>query len=362
MKKISCVLLALSLLLTVALIAAAADAEPVASGICGADGDHLTWTLDTNGVLTIAGTGRMESYPQGFPNVTPERTTAPWGDYAAQIKTVIVGDGVETIGDSAFCGCTEITRAQIGQDVTDIYQYAFGRCTALQSVTLPDGLRHLYTGVFSGCASLERLSLPDALTEIAPWLCFGCTSLQTVTFGKAVESIGMEAFRNCTSLAAVTLPDSLRSIGSGAFQNCTALESVRFDLFDSSDLHEIQMNAFDGCTTLQQFEVPYRTTRIYAQAFANSGLRDLTVRSYNCTIHPSAISPLVTIHGYAGSEAEAFAERNELTFVPLPDDGTVPPASDPPQPQPHITLLQRIRNRIAAFFMRILELLGFAHI
>ena len=360
MKKVNCVLLALSLLLTVALFAAAADAEPVASGICGADGDHLTWTLDANGVLTIAGTGRMESYPQGFPNVTPERTTAPWGEYAAQIKTVIVGDDVETIGDSAFCGCTEITRAQIGQNVTAIYQYAFGRCTALQSVTLPGGLRHLYAGVFSGCASLERLSLPDALTEIAPWLCFGCTSLQTVTFGKAVESIGMDAFWNCTSLAAITLPDSLRSIGTGAFRCCTALESVRFDPFDSSDLREIQMEAFYGCTALQQFEVPYRTTSISAQAFAYSGLRDLTVRSYTCKIHPSAFSANVTIHGYAGSEAEAFAERNELTFVPLSDEGDAPTPTDDSVPRP--TLLQRIRNRIAAFFMRILELLGFAHI
>ena len=45
---------------------------------------------------------------------------------------------------------------------------------------------------------------------------------------------------------------------------------------------------------------------------------------------------------------ESLRSQTVPVRVLLADDGTVPPAEDPPQTQPHITLLQRIRNRIAA--------------
>lgn len=39
-------------------------ADIVASGYCGGEGDgtNLTWTLDSEGVLTISGTGKMKDY------------------------------------------------------------------------------------------------------------------------------------------------------------------------------------------------------------------------------------------------------------------------------------------------------------
>ena len=44
--------------------ALAADSDIVASGTCGAEGDgsNLTWTLDSEGVLTISGSGDMHDY------------------------------------------------------------------------------------------------------------------------------------------------------------------------------------------------------------------------------------------------------------------------------------------------------------
>lgn len=44
--------------------AAALAADIVNSGTCGAEGDgsNLTWTLDSEGMLTISGTGAMYSY------------------------------------------------------------------------------------------------------------------------------------------------------------------------------------------------------------------------------------------------------------------------------------------------------------
>ena len=44
--------------------AAALAADVVASGTCGAEGDgsNLTWTLDSDGLLTISCTGAMKDF------------------------------------------------------------------------------------------------------------------------------------------------------------------------------------------------------------------------------------------------------------------------------------------------------------
>ena len=58
LKRIFAALLCLCLLLAL-LPVSALGAEIVASGTCGANGDNLTWTLDSAGTLTISGEGRM---------------------------------------------------------------------------------------------------------------------------------------------------------------------------------------------------------------------------------------------------------------------------------------------------------------
>ncbi|MDD6273846.1 MAG: hypothetical protein PUA86_03995, partial [Clostridiaceae bacterium] len=64
MKKISCALIVtvLAVALMSALGVTSFAADVVASGTCGAEGDNLTWTLDSDGTLTISGVGEMADY------------------------------------------------------------------------------------------------------------------------------------------------------------------------------------------------------------------------------------------------------------------------------------------------------------
>ncbi|MBQ6863822.1 MAG: hypothetical protein IJO14_06255, partial [Clostridia bacterium] len=65
-----------------------ADAATIVnSGTCG---ENLTWTLDSDGVLTIAGTGEMRNYSSP--------TSVPWYSNRSAIKTVIIENGVTSIG------------------------------------------------------------------------------------------------------------------------------------------------------------------------------------------------------------------------------------------------------------------------
>ncbi|MBE6976884.1 MAG: hypothetical protein E7439_06830, partial [Ruminococcaceae bacterium] len=95
----------------------------VASGKCGA---NLSWKFDELGTLTISGTGDMYDY---------ESWGAPWYDHYANIKSVIVKEGVTSIGEYAFDSCEKITSILIPGSVTKIGYGAFSYCTSLTKVT-----------------------------------------------------------------------------------------------------------------------------------------------------------------------------------------------------------------------------------
>ena len=104
--------------------ATALAADIVDSGTCGAEGDgsNLTWTLDSEGVLTISGSGDMHDY--GF-------SAAPWYDSRSRVKSAVIADGVTSIGRYAFVDCTSLTSVTIPDSVTSIGDCAFSDCTSL---------------------------------------------------------------------------------------------------------------------------------------------------------------------------------------------------------------------------------------
>ena len=89
----------LSILLILSLVLGSGQAVQTSyaatSGVCG---DNLTWVLDS-GTLTISGTGSMDDYQSS--------SDQPWykEGVSKDIKTVVIEDGVTSIGKFAFYGC-----------------------------------------------------------------------------------------------------------------------------------------------------------------------------------------------------------------------------------------------------------------
>ena len=144
-----------------------------ASGSCG---ESLTWSLNSAGDLTISGTGDMASFIA---------TGAPWAEYRNQVKLVILGQGVTSIGSSAFQDCENLETVRLPNTLTALGEAAFLRCGKLTNVSLPISLKSVGEDCFTGCEKLVLLDLtgvPDEIMELR-------TSLEgTVTLPAGVKN------------------------------------------------------------------------------------------------------------------------------------------------------------------------------
>ena len=228
--------------------------DVIGSGNCGANGSNVTWKLTSDGTLTISGTGKMADY---------EWNGAPWARACSEITSIVIEDGVTSIGDYAFPFCTSLTSVTIPDTVTVIGHGAFRDCTSLTSVTIPGGVTDFGTRVFSSCSALKSVTFSDGVTSIGDWAFEGCTSLTGVIIPDSVTSIGSSAFEGCTSLTSLNIPDSVTFIGVDTFKDCTALTEIKLP----SALGIIQSKTFSNCVNLTSITIPKSVTYISEKAF-----------------------------------------------------------------------------------------------
>ena len=143
---------------------------------------------------------------------------------------IIVIDEVHRIDMS-----TQTYLAYLGSDVIitipDIVKhlgnYVFAE-SDIQQIVLPSSLQTIGDSVFHSCSELTNITIPASVTSIGNSAFWGCSKLQTVTFaeGSQLQTIGSNAFRRCSALTSITIPASVTSIGNYAFFECDNLAIV----------------------------------------------------------------------------------------------------------------------------------------
>ena len=138
-------------------------------GDCGA---NATWCFDPDtGKLIISGTGAMYNYSY---------YTQPWYNYKVYITSVVIENGITSIGNFAFDSCAILKSITISDSVTSIGDFAFQYCTSLTSVTIPDSVESIGIGAFSGCTGLTSITIPDSVESIGSNAFYKCTNITDV--------------------------------------------------------------------------------------------------------------------------------------------------------------------------------------
>ncbi len=279
-----------------------------------------------------------------------------YGPYGHNIFTTLtIGDGVTSIGEHAFSGCSELTSVTIGDGVTSIGDDAFARCIGLASIAIPDNVTSIGESAFMWChnlvvtfgsnsklTSVGEMAFEDCLhlmpTEngvqyagkcvigcdtsvtsvtlradtvgIGDGAFSGCMNLTSITIPDGVTSIGEDAFSHCTNLTSVTIPDSVTSIGENAFFRCTNLAAVTL----GNGVESIGDSAFFGCMNLTTITIPDGVTSIGTNAFETC---HKLVEVYNLSALPieAGSSDYGAVGYYAEDIYTSLSQPSKLTTV-----------------------------------------------
>ena len=290
--------------------------------------ENLNWRLSDEGVLTLWGNGPLQGWQ------------FPWTENIADIKKVVIKEGVSSVSYGAFENGTSIEEVTIADSVKFLDSSAFSGCTALktinwgngleiigantfswsglESVALPDSVKVIKGGAFSGCESLTALTLPDDIefvdgtfidetplynslyTDGDEDVYFGDVLLkvnssdESYTIKDGTRIIAAYSF-HCYSLTSLVIPDSVEYIGDYAFDKHEALKSVTIGkgvkkigdyAFYRAGLTSVEIpgnvevigdSAFSRCADLKGVTFNEGLKNICRQAFSVSGVTEVII-------------------------------------------------------------------------------------
>lgn len=239
----------------------------------------------------------------------------------ARLTNVTISAGVVSVGSRAFAN-SGIVAIELN-DAETIGVSAFEGCSGLASVSLSDDLTAIPDNAFKDCTSLTAIDIPDSVNSIGAYAFFGCTLLQTVTGGESVGSIGDYAFANCTALEPKRFATDV-IYGVHVFQGCVWDEYVLFpsvgtlreeypesysnirSVVFSSGQTDIVADACRGCIALEYIDIPGSIVSVGSNAF------------YGC----SSVTSVVMTSGLSNVASNAFAGCSNIVSATV--SGAVP--------------------------------------
>ena len=340
-KRILSLLAAAAMTVTSLTGAMTASASEVANGTCG----DLTWTLDSDGKLTISGKGAMASpevYDCPREPVDPQLVDYPdiytYNQYKKDIKEVIIEEGVTTIGVCAFYKFPNLETVVLPSSVSeykgigvmsgggepgdkrvDSYvNYAFAECPKLKNLTLAEGMTAIGGFEFYNCTSLESVEIPKSVTNWEQYSFYQCSSLKNISLPEGLTILGAHAF-DSTALESVVIPSTInvwysfitrRDYNySGTFDNCTKLSSVTF----TDGIKTIGPRVFENCSSLKKVTIPASVINLKCTFENCTGLEE-------AYIEEGTQIPVGSTYSYYGSDFEkAFYNCTNLKRLEIPE-------------------------------------------
>ena len=324
-------------------------------------GENLTWTLDSEGVLTITGSGAMQSnFGDG--------NRPGWYNRRSEIKTIYIMPGVESIGGHAFANCSNVNTivfygsapkpgVQMFQGITANAYYtpdeswtdsklvsyggnitwipSNGQCgdnlfwrideNKILHIT-GTGDMYDYPGNFSlpwykWADDIVGVEIASGCTSIGEGAFYSCSKIESVTMSSTVKTIGKNAFYRCSRLSSINLSSALTTIGESAFYYCYALSEITIP----DKVTVIDETAFMGCSSLISVVIPDSVVTLGLRAFAQCSSLEYVEIGKGVTVIPgsafSSCKNLASVE-FSGDVTAiysyAFMGCSSLDYIELP--------------------------------------------
>ncbi len=305
----------------------------------------------TNYTVSSKDLDNLDKVADKYRNITIPKTGADFGETGdkAQIPvkkirasafanktillSVIVEDNIESIGEGAFAGCTnltELTLPYVGKSADannneKLFAYLFGttEVSGCTSVASKPNASEDSTGTDISESTATNYYLPNSLKkvtitsgDIKECAFYGVSTLEEVIFNEAT-SIGKFAFCGASGLKTLTISNKVTHIYQSAFSGCSSLSEINFE--QNSTLEFIGKKAFFGCsklgftklnTPVKPLVLPSSVETILESAFENCvSLKGIDLSS--CAI---SVIDIATFQGCTALELVAFNSSLEVRY------------------------------------------------
>lgn len=150
--------------------------------------------------------------------VTPQPSAIEYVDVEGGIKIYRFNENIENI----------IIPEQIdGKKVVELSANLFADRQELKSVVIPEGVEVIGDYVFYNCPNLKTVILPESLKEIDQAVFNGCTALEEIIIPKTVSKIGKNAFAGCVNL-------TIKGYKNSAAESYAAYYKISFETLDKT--------------------------------------------------------------------------------------------------------------------------------
>lgn len=209
-----------------------------------------------------------------------------------KIKDVVYS--VTGIGKDAFSACAGLIGITLPTSIVSIEDKAFNNCKGLKAINIPSNVASIGEESFQNCTGLTSITLPSSVKNVGDWAFYGCTYLDVV-IDNAKENIeiGAAAFDGCKSVSFTIespvvedpikskyriLPDATAEMLGGCLETVVIPERVTIDGRQYL-VSSIAANAFVGCDSLKNIEIPENITVIGQSAFFNCINLDIVINN-----------------------------------------------------------------------------------
>ncbi|MBE6803815.1 MAG: leucine-rich repeat domain-containing protein [Ruminococcaceae bacterium] len=246
-RKVLAIIMVVAMCFSMFSHTAFANATTIAEGTAG---ESVTWVLTDDGVLTISGTGAMNT----------DWYSPPWKEYNESITEVVVEEGITKISNTAFCYAENLVTVSIPSTLTYISGWAFYVNYALEEInvaeantayksidgilftedektlvaypankaceeyTIPASVTTIGEMAFTQCAAVDKVIVPDTVTTLAKFA-FEYSQIKEVEIGNGVTEYSFKCFAY-SRVEKMIIPDSVETISEHAFASTDYLNTL----------------------------------------------------------------------------------------------------------------------------------------
>lgn len=278
-------------------------------------------------------------------------------DYAFEtcykLKDLVIPENIKQINNGAFVACINLESVELPKSINAVYTGTFYMCESLKTVKFNGDISAIGIGAFAECSSLTEFDIPDSVKyigtnafEFSPcieviddihyvdnWVVDSEEDIENAVPKKGTVGIAEMSFQFTKNIKHVDFPESVIYVSDIAivatgnypyeihYRSSYINEDTLRGAKSASDfyIYDKECDIFDSEKTIPaEYKINEKMPDLESDGVITSvwgGIAGETVEEPEEPIDKS-----VVIHGYAGSTAQAYAEKYNRKFEVIEEE------------------------------------------